>query len=46
MGLLENDFARLQQPSLICWQGKVTEATGQTIESGGLPCSEAAGKKG
>jgi len=39
MELLENYFARLRQRSLIRWQGKVTEATGQTIESEGPPCS-------
>ena len=37
MELLKNDFARLQQRSLIRWQGKGTEAAGQTIESEGRP---------
>jgi flagellum-specific ATP synthase len=37
--LLETYFARLRQRSGLRWQGRVVEATGQTIESEGPPCS-------
>jgi len=37
--LLETYFARLRQRSALRWRGRVVEATGQTIESEGPPCS-------
>ncbi|MGA8531110.1 MAG: FliI/YscN family ATPase [Acidobacteriaceae bacterium] len=39
MNLLGTYFSRLQQRSPIRWQGRVVEASGQTIESEGPPCS-------
>ncbi len=39
MDLLGTYFSRLRQRSPLRWQGRVTEATGQTIESEGPPCS-------
>ena len=39
MELLETYFARLRQRSGLRWCGRVVEATGQTIESEGPPCS-------
>jgi flagellum-specific ATP synthase len=39
MDLLETYFSRLRQRSPYLWRGRVTEATGQTIESEGPPCS-------
>ncbi|HEY6448459.1 MAG TPA: FliI/YscN family ATPase [Acidobacteriaceae bacterium] len=39
MELLETYFARLRQRSALRWRGRVIEATGQTIESEGPPCS-------
>jgi len=39
MDLLETYFSRLRQRSPLRWQGRVVEATGQTIESEGPPCS-------
>ena len=39
MPLLETYFARLQRQSSWRWRGRVIEATGQTIESVGPPCS-------
>lgn len=37
--MLETYFSRLRQRSGLRWRGQVTEATGQTIESAGPPCS-------
>src|SRR5581483_7760495 len=39
MELLGTYFSRLGQRSPLRWQGRVVEATGQTIESEGPPCS-------
>ena len=39
MNLLGTYFARLRQRVPCRWQGRVIEATGQTIESEGPPCS-------
>jgi flagellum-specific ATP synthase len=39
MDLLGAYFTRLRQHSPYRWRGRVTEATGQTIESEGPPCS-------
>lgn len=39
MDQLGNYFARLRQRSPYRWRGRVVEATGQTIESEGPPCS-------
>jgi flagellum-specific ATP synthase len=39
MELLGTYFSRLSQRSPLRWQGRVVEATGQTIESEGPPCS-------
>jgi len=39
MELLGAYFSRLGQRSPLRWQGRVVEATGQTIESEGPPCS-------
>ncbi|HEX4007608.1 MAG TPA: FliI/YscN family ATPase [Acidobacteriaceae bacterium] len=39
MELLETYFSRLRQRSALRWRGRVVEATGQTIESEGPPCS-------
>ncbi len=39
MELLGTYFSRLRQRSPLRWQGRVVEATGQTIESVGPPCS-------
>jgi flagellum-specific ATP synthase len=37
--LLETYFSRLRQRPALRWRGRVVEATGQTIESEGPPCS-------
>jgi flagellum-specific ATP synthase len=39
MELLGTYFSRLRQHSPVCWRGRVVNATGQTIESEGPPCS-------
>lgn len=39
MNLLGTYFSRLEQRSPVRWRGRVVEATGQTIESEGPPCS-------